>query len=150
MQDGRGRVRGEEGARPLIKMQRPYRKSDLAAVGQLQFLEIVVDARDGVRGEAIAEDRMLDLGVQRLAIERGEVCLFLFSQANLFCFDRRLASTCDTRFIPCRQLIPSPHECNRALAQDTVIKYQGCRLVRHAEAHMEWQQVLLTGMTVTC
>ena len=44
----------------------------------------------------------------------------------------------------------SPQKCDRAFSQDVVIKYQFRRPVRHTDTHVEWQQVLLTGVTVAC
>ena len=49
-----------------------------------------------------------------------------------------------------RQFIPSPQECDASLSQDVVIKYQFSLLVRHTDTHVEWQQMLLTGVAVAC
>src|SRR5262249_1806883 len=49
-----------------------------------------VDARDGLCGESVAEDRILGRGVQRLAVQRCEVGLLLFGQVDLLGFHRSL------------------------------------------------------------
>jgi hypothetical protein len=46
-------------------------------------------------------------------------------------------------------LLFSPKKCNCTLPQDVIIKYRLSRFIRHAETHMEWQQMLFTGVAVT-
>jgi len=46
------------------------------------------------------------------------------------------------------KIFSSPQERDAAFSQDVVIKYQFSRPVRHTDAHVEWQQMLLAGVTV--
>jgi hypothetical protein len=69
----------------------PHRQRDLAAAGQFQLREVVVDARDGVGRDAVAEDRMLGLGVQRLAVQRGGDTSPFLRQPDVFRCRRRAA-----------------------------------------------------------
>jgi hypothetical protein len=61
-------VRGEERSRPLVEVLGPHRQRDLASFWELERPEVVVDARNGIRRKSVAEDRILDRGVHRLAV----------------------------------------------------------------------------------
>ena len=44
----------------------------------------------------------------------------------------------------------SPQKRNSAFSEDVVIKYLYGRLIRHSYTHMERQQMLFTGMAISC
>ena len=65
-------VSGQELGGPDVELGGSYRHQRRPAVGDLEFAPVVVDSGDSLLGESIAQDGLVPIGVQRLAVQRGQ------------------------------------------------------------------------------